>query len=129
MRLPRVAGLLCLGFGLLVAGSGIGHSVASGHTAVEERGGLDGRFRLLLAVGWMLVAGGLALAAAGLALLRARPWGRPVALAACAFLLGAFSILYTIGGPIGIPVTLALAALVLLAGEWRHPFRAAARQG
>jgi hypothetical protein len=115
VRLARVAGLLCLAFGLLVAGSGIAHSVASANTALAARGGLDARFRLLLAVGWMLVAGGGALAASGWALLRGLRWGRPVALAACAFLLGAFAILYPVAGPVGIPVTLALGLLALLA--------------
>jgi hypothetical protein len=115
VRLRPIAAWACIGFGLLVAGAGIGHSIASGRVAVTERGGFDSRFRLLLAVGWMLLAGGLLLAFAGLSQLRARPWAIQLALAADVFLLGTFAILYTIGGPIGIPATLALGTLLLLA--------------
>ncbi|HUR61992.1 MAG TPA: hypothetical protein VM286_06475 [Candidatus Thermoplasmatota archaeon] len=115
MRLRPVAAWACIGFGLLVAGAGIGHSVASGRVAFVERGGFDSRFRLLLAVGWMLLCGGLLLAFAGLSQLRARPWAIPLGLVTCAFLLGTFSILYTIGGPVGIPAVLTLGVLLVMA--------------
>jgi hypothetical protein len=97
---------------LLAAGmvvGGMGHTVASWNTAVDERGGADDRFRLMASIGWVLVAGGVIVA-----LLAWRVWAGSLHATAQAFAIFLAGYLAILGGP-GTPLLIVdVAALALL---------------
>lgn len=118
----RVAALAALAWGVTVAGAGVVHTIASANRALAERGNLDNRFLLLLAVGWTLFIAGAVLAGTARWLWRGERF--TVAIAAAGFILGYYLILSHIVGPIG--VTLAVTVFFLLAATaWNR--RAGAR--
>jgi len=76
---------LAVGATLLVMGAA--HSVAITSTALQERGELDARWMVLLALGWSLMAGSGVLAVASWLLLRGSAAAAWVALGAASFML------------------------------------------
>lgn len=116
-RLEQVTGVLLGLLAVAMVVMGGGHSAASVGTWVTQPGGTESSLPLLLALGWVLVAGGVAVAFFAAWTWRGRR--RTPILWCLAFLLGYLAIVNGPGVPLLILCAVALTLLLVIARRAR----------